>query len=190
MQPVGQLDDDDADIVHHREQHLAIALRLPVLGGEEIDLAQFGDAIDAACDFVAEVLLDIGGGDGGVFDDVVQQSRFDADDIHAHVGENARHGERVAHVGLARRPLLAGVVLRRELVSLLDGREVVLRTGFADDGDQLVDFSSGAGRVDNSTPGSVPETAGTLPFYERGNSLACSRTPKTKGGRINRARLI
>ena len=39
MQPVGQFDDDDADIVHHREQHLAIALGLPVLRGKEIDFA-------------------------------------------------------------------------------------------------------------------------------------------------------
>ena len=48
VQPVGQLDDDDADVVHHREQHLAIAFRLPILGREEIDFTQFGDAIDAA----------------------------------------------------------------------------------------------------------------------------------------------
>ena len=36
---VGQLDHDDADILHHGEQHLAEALGLAVLGGEDIELA-------------------------------------------------------------------------------------------------------------------------------------------------------
>ena len=141
VQAVGQLDDDDADIVHHREQHLAIAFRLAILGGEEIDLAQFGDAIDAARDFIAKVLLDVGAGDGGVFDDVVQQSGLDADDVHPHAGEDPRHGERMAHVGLARRSLLSGMILRRELVGLLDGRQIVFGTRFPNGGDQLIEFA-------------------------------------------------
>ena len=53
VKPVGQFDDDDADIVDHREQHLAIALSLPVFRGGEVDLAEFGDAVDAVRDFRA-----------------------------------------------------------------------------------------------------------------------------------------
>ncbi len=40
VQAVGQLDHDDADILHHGQQHLAEALRLAVLGGEEIELGR------------------------------------------------------------------------------------------------------------------------------------------------------
>ena len=138
VQPVGQFDDDDADIVHHRQQHLAIAFRLAVFGGEEIDLAEFGDAVDAARDFIAEVLLDVGGGDGGVFHNVVQQAGLDADDVHAHVGEDLRHGERMAHVRLARRAHLARVILRGELIGLFDGREIVFGTRLPNGCEQVV----------------------------------------------------
>ena len=132
VQPVGQLDDDDADIVHHRQQHLAIAFRLAVFGGKEIDLAQLGDAIDAARHFFAEVLLNVGGGDGGVFDDIVQQAGLDADHVHAHVGEDLRHRQRMHQIGLAGRALLAGVIPGREGVGLLDGGDVVFGAVIAD----------------------------------------------------------
>ncbi len=84
VQPVGQLDDDHADVVDHRQQHLAVVLRLAILGRVEVDLAQLGDAVDAARHFIAEVLLDIRRGDAGVFHDVVQQPGLDADRVHAH----------------------------------------------------------------------------------------------------------
>ena len=130
MQTVGQFHDDDADVVHHREKHLAVALRLPVFGGKEVDFAELGYAIDALRDFIAEVLLNVRGGDGSVFDDVVQQSRLDTDNIHAHPRQNASDGQRVAHIGLARRSFLTGMVLGGELIRLLDGSEIVFRTRF------------------------------------------------------------
>ena len=114
VQTVGQLHDDDADVVDHREQHLAVTLRLAVFGRKEVDLAQLGDAVDAARHFVAEILLNVRRGDAGVFDDVVQQSGLDADDIHPHSGQDLRHGKRMAHVGLARSAHLPCVILRCE----------------------------------------------------------------------------
>ena len=140
MQPVGQLDDDDADVVHHRQQHLAIVLGLAVFGGEEIDLTQFGDAVDAAGNFFAEILLDIGDGDGGVFDDVVKQTGFDTDDIEAHTGEKARHGERVAHIGFTGNAPLAGVILRSKFPGVADGGDVVFGARFAEGRDQLFEL--------------------------------------------------
>ena len=75
VQAVGQLHHDDADVVHHRQQHLADALGLALLGGEEIELGQLGDAVHAARHFVAELLADLLDGDAGVLDHVVQQAR-------------------------------------------------------------------------------------------------------------------
>ena len=59
VQPVGQLHDDHADVVDHRQQHLADALGLPLLARIEMQLAQLGDAVHAARHFVAELLLDL-----------------------------------------------------------------------------------------------------------------------------------
>ena len=98
---VGQLDQDDADVLHHGQQHFAEALRLAVFGGVEIELAQLGDAIHAARHFFAELLAHLVDGDAGVFHHVVQQAGLHGDDIHAHVRQDVGHHERVDHVGLA-----------------------------------------------------------------------------------------
>ena len=74
VQAVGQLDHDDADILHHGQQHLAEALGLAVLGGEEIQLAELGDAVDAARHLLAELLADLLDGDAGILHHVVQQA--------------------------------------------------------------------------------------------------------------------
>ena len=57
MQPVGQLDDQDADILAHRQHQLAEILRL--LGAVRLQFqpGQLGDAIDQPGDFRAESLL-------------------------------------------------------------------------------------------------------------------------------------
>ena len=165
VQPVGQFHDDDPDVVDHRQQHFAIVLRLPVFGGAEVDLAELGDAIDAARHFFTEVLLNIRGGDAGVFDDVVQQAGLDADHIHAHLGQNLRHGERMHEVGLARIAQLALMILSREMESFLDRGEVVLGPGLANRLDQLLQFP-GHFRL-NCNPGSRCHIS-ILELYERG----------------------
>ena len=56
VQPVRQFDDDDADVLDHRQEHLAIVLGLSVFGGIKVDLTELGDAIHAGGDFFAELL--------------------------------------------------------------------------------------------------------------------------------------
>ena len=72
VQTVRQLHDDYADIVHHSQQHFAETFRLPLLGLEEVQLAQLGDAVHAARHLLAEVLAYILDGDAGIFDHVVE----------------------------------------------------------------------------------------------------------------------
>ena len=149
VQAVGQLDDDDADIVHHGQQHFAEALGLAVLGGEEIQLAELGDAVHAARHFVAEILADLVGGHAGVFDDVVQQAGFDGHQVHAHVGQDVGHHQRVHHVGLAGLAQLSFVQFGGRAKRLLDGGQIVARAVFADLGfqflEQLLDAVGGRG---------------------------------------------
>ena len=74
VQAVRQLDDDDADIVHHRQQHFSIVFRLAILGRIKVDLVELGDAIHARRDFFAEQLAELVGGNGGVFHNVVESN--------------------------------------------------------------------------------------------------------------------
>ncbi len=110
----GPADDDHPDVVHHRQQHFAEALRLPFFGREEIQFAQLGDAIHAACHVLAEVLANVLHGDACVFHHVVQQARFQADLVHAHVRQQVRHHQRMHHVGVAGIARLQLVILGSE----------------------------------------------------------------------------
>ena len=56
VQPVGELDQDDAHVARHRQQHLAKRLGLAFLAGGELQLVQFGQAIDQVGGRRAEAL--------------------------------------------------------------------------------------------------------------------------------------
>ena len=58
VQPVGQLDEDHADVVHHGQHHLANALRLGFFARGKFDLADLGDALDDVRYLLAELLLE------------------------------------------------------------------------------------------------------------------------------------
>ena len=137
MHSVGQLDDHHADIVDHRQQHFAEALGLAILGGEKVQLAELGDAVDAARDFFAEALPDLFDGDDGVFDDVVQQASRDRDAIHAHVGEDVGDHQRVQDIRLARVAQLPLVIFGSEGECFVHRRQIVFGTGFEDLGFQF-----------------------------------------------------
>ena len=75
VQAIGELDEDDADVVHHRQQHLAEVLRLTLFARRERDGAELGDALDDVGDLRSEELGNPLGGGQRVLDDVVQQPR-------------------------------------------------------------------------------------------------------------------
>ena len=56
VQPVGQLDEDDPDVLGHGDDHLADVLRLLLLDAAEGHLRQLGDTVDEQRDLVAELL--------------------------------------------------------------------------------------------------------------------------------------
>ena len=56
VQPVGQLDQDHADVVDHRQQHLAEVLRLPLFARRKRNGADLGHALDDVRDFGPEQL--------------------------------------------------------------------------------------------------------------------------------------
>ena len=119
MQAVRQLDQDDADIVDHGQQHLADAFGLAFLARGEVELAQLGDPVDAAGHLVAELLADLFQSRGGIFDHIVQEPGLEADHVHVHVGQLAGDQQGMGHVGFAGDPGLAQVAVGREAIGAL-----------------------------------------------------------------------
>ena len=63
VEPVGELDQDDAHVLRHRDDHLAVVLGLRLLAGLEARPGQLRDALDELRDLVAELgadLLEVG----------------------------------------------------------------------------------------------------------------------------------
>jgi hypothetical protein len=72
VQAVGQLDQDDAQVARHRQQHLAETLRGGFLAIGEAQLVQLGDAIDQFGHGLAELRGQVLARERRVLDGVVQ----------------------------------------------------------------------------------------------------------------------
>ena len=110
VKAVAELDDDHADVVDHREQHLAEVLGLPLLARRKRNGADLGDAFDDVRDLRPEEFLDALDRRQGVFDHVVQQAGGDGDRVELHVGEEIGDRERVYQIGLAGMAHLSAVL--------------------------------------------------------------------------------
>ena len=99
MKAVRQLDQNDADILGHRQEHFAQVLRLHLLlllrpvarilhMMGKFQLGQLSDTVDQQCDVFAEFFLDLFNGINRVLHDVVEQARRDGLLVHLQVGQN------------------------------------------------------------------------------------------------------
>ncbi|BBM05322.1 hypothetical protein HAALTHF_10610n [Vreelandella aquamarina] len=120
MQPVGQLDDDDADIPRHRQHHLLEILRLGNGLVFEGDLRQLGDAIYQLSHRLAKLRRQSFFRDAGVFNHIMQHGGHQALMVHVHVSENISDRQRMGDVRLARAAALAIVGLLSVVEGALD----------------------------------------------------------------------
>ena len=127
VQAVGQLHQDDADVVDHREQHLAEVLRLALLARRKRDGADLRHAFDDVGDLGAEELLDALDGGQRVLDDVVEEPGGDGHGVELHVGQEVGDGERMNQVGLAGMADLSPVLERGEDVGAPEQLDVGVR---------------------------------------------------------------
>ena len=139
MQAVGELDEDDADVLRHRDDHLPVVLGLGLLAALERDPRQLRDALDELGDLGAELGADLVELGAGVLDDVVEERGGDRLLVEMELGADARDAERVVDellAGAARLPLVRalGDLERAPEEVLVDVRVVRL-----DLGDQLLD---------------------------------------------------
>ncbi len=129
VRAIGELDHDDANVAHHREQHFAKALGLRFGTAAELNVIELRDPIDELRDVGAEALGDLILRGGRVLDDVVQDRCDDRRRIEVQIREDMCDRDRVRDIGLAAQALLALVRFGAELVSVphtvdLCGRQV------------------------------------------------------------------
>ena len=139
VEPVRELDQDHADVLRHRDDHLAVVLGLRLLARLELDARQLRDAVDELGDLVAELVLDLVERRLGVLDDVVQERGGDRLLVEPQAREDERHPVRVVDEVLAGAPLLPLVRVRREEKGAPEELAVDVRVVGRDLGEQLVD---------------------------------------------------
>ena len=133
MQPVGDLDEDHADVLGHGHEHLADVLHLLVLDAGVLHARELGDALDDVGHGGAELAGDVRVRQRGVLDNVMQQRRDDGILVQTHVDGDIRRRDAVRHVGGT--SVLAQLSLVRAARHLIGGayaRKVHVRAVTAD----------------------------------------------------------
>ena len=120
VDPVGQLDEDDPDIVGHGQDDLPDGLGPADFGRHLLDPADLGHALDQGGDLLAEILADVRGCRVRVLEDVVEEGGDERRLVEPHVGEVVGHFERMAEIGFPGTADLPFVGLAGEYVGLLE----------------------------------------------------------------------
>ena len=124
VQAVGELDQDDPDVVGHGQDHLADVLGLSLLLGLEVHLADLGHALDDGADLGAELLGNLSDGGVRVLHGVMQQAGHDGCGVQAQVHQDVADLKRVGKVWLAREPDLPGMGRCGKNIGFLDERHI------------------------------------------------------------------
>ena len=95
VQPIAQFDDNDADVLGHRHEHLAKRGDLGFLPGVELELADLADTVDQMSDVFPEPLAELLEGDRRVFYYVVENRSDNGATVHTHAAEDAGNSDRV-----------------------------------------------------------------------------------------------
>ena len=115
MEPVAELDEDDAHVGGHGQQHLPEVLGLDaaalLLGDAQGQAVELGQALDELGGFLAEALGDLLVGDAAVLLHVVQEGGDERRLVELEAGDELRHLEGMGDVGVAGAAHLAGMAL-------------------------------------------------------------------------------
>ena len=99
VQTVGHLDEDDADVLGHSQQHLAHILHLLFFDACILHARELGDALNDVGHRGAEAARDVVMRERGVLDRVVQQRRDDGVLVEPHFRRDDGGGDAVRHIG-------------------------------------------------------------------------------------------
>ncbi len=130
VEPVGEFDDHDANIVDHGQNHLANVFGLARFGGQHVEAANFGYAFDEPGSFFAKTFLNARNGKFSVFNYVMEKSGGKRGGVHAHVGENVRDFQEMCEIGIAGAAELVAMALRGNFVGAANQPGIIGRTIF------------------------------------------------------------
>ncbi len=116
VQAVCQFDEQNAQVLAHRQQELAQVFRCALALAHRFDFGELGHAIDQPRDIGAEQAFDIGNRGQCIFNRIVQQRGDDRVLIELELGHQARHFYGMREIGIAAGALLGAV--------LLDGKHI------------------------------------------------------------------
>ena len=101
MSAIGQLDEDHADVLHHRHHHLTEVLCLCFLLAAERNFVQLAYPFHQLGNGIAKGFSQIFLVVVGVLNHVVQQRSHQRFVIKMHISQNTGHSNRVSNVGIA-----------------------------------------------------------------------------------------
>ena len=99
MGAVGKLDEDDADILHHRHNHFAKVFSLRFFLIAELEFIKFRDPLYQFSNALTKELLHVLVGGRGIFYHVMQQGGHQRFIVEFHLGQNAGYRYRVRDIG-------------------------------------------------------------------------------------------
>jgi hypothetical protein len=119
VDPVGQLHQQDPDVLGHGQDHLADVFGL--LGGfvAERSAGRFGHPVDNVGDLFPEILVQVVQAGVGVLHRVVEEAAGNGDGPETHLGQEVGHFQGVGQVGFAGQAYLAFVGFGRKDVGFL-----------------------------------------------------------------------
>ena len=139
VQAVRKLDEHDADVLAHGQDHLAQALRLCLLAVGKVQLVELGDTVHEGGDLIAELSADVLQLNIlAVLHRVMQKSRRNGGRINHELGEDARNKTGMDEVRLAALARLPRVRLLRKVVRLFHHLPSVARIILFHPGQHLV----------------------------------------------------
>ncbi len=109
VEPVGELDDQDPQVLGHRDEHLAHRGGLLLLLGVEANAFELRHAVDDRRDLLAELALHVVERDRRVLHRVMEECGRDRRLVEPELGDDAGDRNRVIDVALSRLTELLGV---------------------------------------------------------------------------------
>ena len=111
VQPVGQFDQQHADVLAHRQEELAQVFSRALGLTHRLDLRKLGHPVDQPGHFRAEQPLDLLDRRQRILDRIVEQRGDDGFLIELELGHQPGHLDRVAEIGIAAGAFLGAVLL-------------------------------------------------------------------------------
>lgn len=121
VEAIGELDDDDADVLRHSHKHLAQIFEIVFFfGTAQFDLAELGDAIDQEGDVTPELFFDFSERHLGILGDIMEESGDQRLFIHTDLGQDLGHMEGMDDIVFTGFSLLAMMSFLGKLVGSHD----------------------------------------------------------------------